>query len=106
MPDVETFHLQTLLLNGHDVQLISGSIHLRTGSVPTGDLGSAGDSNIAGLKEWDGSGLADDGPRALVRELMQVEATTRDGRSLSGEAWVEATENEFSLVGNGDLYIA
>ncbi len=99
MPDVETFHLQTLSLNGHDVQLISGSIHLRTESV------SAGDSTTAGPKEWDGSGLADDGPRALVRELMQVEATTRDGRSLSGEAWVEATENEFSLVGNGDLSI-
>ena len=94
MPDVETFHLEMLSLNGHDVQLISGSIHLR--SAP----------NTAELREWDGSGLADDGPRALVRELMQVEATTRDGRSLSGEAWVEATENEFSLVGKGDLYIA
>jgi hypothetical protein len=76
MQDVESFSLETLSLNGHDVQLISGSIHLRTDLITTGSLGSA-----------------------------QVEATTKDGRTLSGEAWVDATENQFSLRGNGDLFV-
>ena len=94
--EVHKFQIKTLALDGKDVGLISGMIHART------KLGTDGD----GLMDWNGSGLAREVPRSEVRHLMQVRATTKDQRTLSGEAWVGAAGNQFDIQGNGEMSVS
>jgi len=94
--EIHKFQIKTLALDGKDVGLISGVIHART------KLGSDGD----GLMDWNGSGLAREVPTSEVRLLMQVRATTKDQRILSGEAWVGSDGDQFDIQGDGEMSVS
>ena len=97
--EIQKFEMKTLSLDGKDVGLVSGTIHARS------RLG-VGDRSGEGLVDWNGSGIAKVIPRSEVRHLMQLRATTKDQRILSGEAWVGAAEREFDLQGQGEMSVS